>query len=110
MDDMARGVLAEQNLAATPTPTRSQEFAYKTMHLKVYSPLKVYYDEPVTSVSASNPTGPFDILPGHHNFITLLSPCVLAICRPGKLGDQHIKISGGVMHVKADKATVFLDV
>jgi F-type H+-transporting ATPase subunit epsilon len=110
MDDMARGVLAEQNLATSAKKSASREMEFKTMHLKVYSPLKVYFDEEVTSVSATNPTGPFDILPGHHNFITLLSPCVVEIRRQGRQGEQHIKISGGVMHVKADQAIVFLDV
>ena len=52
----------------------------------------------------------FDILPRHHNFITLLSACELTI-RPIKGGiDQKIRISGGLMHVKADQVTIFLDI
>ena len=46
-----------------------------TMHLKIYSPYKVYFDGEAVSVSAESATGPFDILPKHHNFITLLEPC-----------------------------------
>lgn len=79
-----------------------------TMQLKVHSPFQTYFDEPAYSVSAENNTGPFDILPRHHNFITLLNPCELLIRAP--LGDRRIRISGGVMHVKADNITVFLDV
>lgn len=79
-----------------------------TMHLKIYSPYKVYFDGDALSVSAESATGPFDILPKHHNFITLLEPCD-AIVRTNR-GDQTIRISGGVMHVKADDVVVFLDV
>ncbi len=82
-----------------------------TMHIKVYSPFKVYYDENSYSISAVNATGPFDILPHHHNFISLLGACELVV-RPvtGAMPEQRIRISGGLMHVKADQVTVFLDV
>jgi F0F1-type ATP synthase epsilon subunit len=82
-----------------------------TMHIKVYSPFKTYFDETGASISAENATGPFDILPKHHNFITLLEPCDLVIGLAGKnAASQTIHISGGIMHVKADEVTVFLDV
>lgn len=79
-----------------------------TMHVKVYSPFKTYFDHPAYSISGENITGMFDILPHHHNFITLLKDCELVIRT--ETGDQKVKISGGIMHVKADNATVFLDV
>jgi len=78
------------------------------MHVKVHSPFKVYYDGEASSISAESATGPFDILPEHHNFITLLVRCDL-IVRDGK-DEQVITISGGIMHVKADDVIVFLDV
>ena len=80
-----------------------------SMQVRVYSPFNNYYDGPAFSISAENATGPFDILPKHHNFITLLSPCVM-IVRTVSKGDQKISISGGIMHVKADQVIVFLDV
>ena len=80
-----------------------------SMEVKVYSPFRDYYDGPTFSLSAENDTGPFDILPRHHNFISLLSPCEMVL-RTVKHGEQRIRISGGIMHVKADKVTVFLDV
>lgn len=81
------------------------------MRVKVYSPFKVYYDEDSYSISGENATGPFDILSHHHNFMTLLEPCVLLI-KPveGNVREQKIRISGGLMHVKADKVIVFLDI
>lgn len=78
------------------------------MALKIYSPFKIYFDDDAFSVSALNDTGPFDILPHHHNFITLVTACSMQI--KGPRGDQAIEISGGLMHVKADKVVVFLNV
>ncbi len=78
------------------------------MEIKVYSPYQIYFDEQAYSISAVNDTGPFDILKGHHRFLTLLSPCELLI--RAQNGEEKIKISRGVMYVKEDKVTVFLDV
>lgn len=80
-----------------------------SMRVQVHSPFKDYYDGQAFSISAENATGPFDILPKHHSFISLLSACELNIRTVNK-GDQRIRISGGLMHVKADSVTVFLDV
>ena len=79
------------------------------MHVKVYAPFKVYYDAEAYSVSARNRTGDFDVLPHHKNFMTLLIPCNVVVRSPGK-PDFKLPISRGIMHVKADKTTVFLDV
>jgi len=79
-----------------------------TMRVKIYSPYKVYFDGEAKSISAESATGPFDILPKHHNFITLLEPCD-AIVRTAK-GEETVRISGGVMHVKSDDLVIFLDV
>ncbi len=78
------------------------------MHVKLYSPFRTYYDDDAYSVSAVNRTGPFDILPRHHNFMTLLNDGYITVRSPG--GDKKIKISHAIMHVKKDKVTIFLDV
>lgn len=79
-----------------------------TIAVKVYAPFKVYYEGEGYSVSAVNEVGPFDILPGHHNFLCMLSPCTLAIQTPD--GQKDIKISRALMHVKAGRVVVFVDV
>ncbi len=78
------------------------------MHVKVYSPYKVYFDENAASVSAANNKGPFDILPNHHNFITLINAGQLIVRAPR--GDQKIAIDGGLMHIKANQVIVFLSI
>ncbi len=83
--------------------------ASKTVHVKLYSPYQVYFDDDAESISAENDTGPFDVLPGHHNFISLLNPCDVVI-KAEKAGDKTIKISRGVIHVRRNIVTIFLDV
>lgn len=78
------------------------------MHVKVYAPFKVYFDGQAFSVSAANDTGPFDVLPKHHNFMTLLNSGDIVIRH--ERGEEKITISRGVMHVKKDEVIVFLDV
>lgn len=78
------------------------------MHVKIYSPYQVYFDDLTYSITGINGTGPFDVLPHHHNFITLLNACELLIQTTH--GEIRIRISGGLMHVKADNIVVFLDV
>lgn len=78
-----------------------------TMSAKVYSPYNIYFDGEVTSLSAENDTGPFDVLPHHKNFISLLKPCEIII-RGRK--EVKIKITQGILLVRDNKTTVFLDV
>src|SRR5829696_1775990 len=102
VDDPAKKALEEKPLETKPAPKGDG----KTMHVKVYSPRRVFFDEDAESISGANATGAFDILALHHNFITLLSPCSLVIRRTSGRDPQYIKITGGLMHVKADNVTV----
>ncbi|HTE57740.1 MAG TPA: hypothetical protein VK694_03265 [Verrucomicrobiae bacterium] len=89
-------------------PKKEVEIPKGKMHVKVYAPFKTYYDGIADSISATNDTGPFDILPRHHNFMTLLSAGDI-IVRSDK-GEEKVAIQRGIMHVKADRVVVFLDV
>lgn len=91
--------------ATVDSPSREQKL---TMHIKIHSPFKTYYNDQAYSITALNNTGPFDILPKHHNFMTLLNPCELVIDRDG--GPIRIRIARGIMRVKQDEVVVFLDV
>lgn len=109
-------MIEEKTESAKAVESAKQEKQQKTagkqiMHVKVYSPFKVYFEDDAYSISGVNATGPFDILPQHHNFMTLLTPCELLVKTVnGPSPEQKIRISGGLMHVKADQITVFLDV
>jgi len=80
-----------------------------SLHIKVYSPFNTYYDGDADSISAENDTGPFDVLLGHRNFLTLLKPCEIVIRKKGQ-DDEKIEITRGLMHVNSNKAVIFLDV
>ncbi len=80
-----------------------------SMEVLIHSPFREYYNGSAFSVTANNATGPFDILPQHHNFISLIDACDI-IVRTVNEGEQRFSVSGGIMHVKADKLVVFLDV
>ena len=80
-----------------------------TLALKVYAPFQVYFEGEARSVSAVNATGPFDILPKHHNFLCMLIPSELMIQQvDGTV--KTIKIHRALMHVKSDRVVVFMDV
>jgi F0F1-type ATP synthase epsilon subunit len=79
-----------------------------SMTVKVYAPFKVYFDGPASSLTAVNRVGQFDILPNHHNFISLLEPGDVTVRAPSQ-PDFKLPINRGVIHVKADEVKVFLD-
>jgi hypothetical protein len=89
--------------------TKNEDLDPNSIQVKVYSPYQTYYDAAAKSISAENDTGPFDILPRHHNFMTLVNPCEVII-RIDNAEDKKIRISRGVMHVRSNKVTLFLDV
>ena len=79
-----------------------------TIDIKVYAPFKIYYEGKGYSISATNETGPFDILPHHHNFLCMLVPGELTIQTPE--GRKVFKISRALMNVKSERVVVFVDV
>lgn len=92
----------------SPAVKQTKTQPAQTLHVKVHAPYKVYFDGEALSVSAENITGPFDILPRHHNFMTLLSQCTIVIRT--ERGEEKFKIDQGIMHVKRNQVIIFLDV
>lgn len=79
-----------------------------TMSVKVHAPFQVYFEGDAYSISAINAVGPFDVLPKHHNFLSILQSCMISI--QALDGVKKIHISRGLMHVKSDRVVVFVDV
>jgi F0F1-type ATP synthase epsilon subunit len=99
--------------ATQPEPSQVEQLTQAptgkpTMAVKVYAPFKIYFEGDAYSVSAVNDVGPFDILPRHHNFLCMLVPCNLSI--QTLQGEKVVKISRALMHVKANRVVVFVDV
>jgi F0F1-type ATP synthase epsilon subunit len=100
---------------AAPAPAEAESDQPSGMHdgkpvisVKVYAPFQVFFEGEAYSLSAINETGPFDILPKHHNFLCMLVPCDLVI--RGVQSEKTIKVHRALMHVKANRVVVFMDV
>ena len=76
--------------------------------VKVFSPFEVYYEGEAFSLSATNAQGPFDILPEHANFISLISKGVVAIDTP--FGKRQYSLERGILRVRSGQATLFANV
>lgn len=94
----------EENQATNAT----QSIGSDHFRLKIFSPFETFFEGDVKSLSAENDTGPFDVLAGHANFLTLLIPSTIKIRGPE--GEQDFPIERGVLHVREDSATIFLNV
>ncbi len=89
--------------------SKAKQSKADSMRVKIYAPFKVYYDAQANSLSAANRIGPFDVLPQHHNFISLLESGNIVVRASGK-EDFSMPIKRGIMHIKADFVRVFLDI
>lgn len=98
----------EEPIVAATNSTEAASSSKPTVAVKVFAPFQVFYEGDAYSVSAINETGPFDILPQHRNFLCMLVPSVLHIQTPD--GPKEVKVSRALMHVKADRVVVFMDV
>lgn len=105
--DASTGELVDDKSAA-PAGDKAAAGNQPTMSVKIYAPFKVYYEGNATSLSAVNAIGPFDILPHHHNFLCMLEPGDIVVKSPYET--KTIKIAKALMHVKADRVVVFVDV
>lgn len=76
--------------------------------VKVFSPYQTYYRGKAVSLSASNKTGPFDVLYGHANFFSLLTASDVIV----QTGFERLSfpINRGVIKVSSNQATIFVDV
>jgi F0F1-type ATP synthase epsilon subunit len=102
----------DNQTSVPPKQTQQADNALKNsstnIHIKIYSPYKVYFNDYGEGISAVNDTGPFDVLPKHHNFMSILKACELVVRTSSK--EQRFKIDRGIMHVKNNRVIVFLDV
>ena len=78
-----------------------------TLKVIARAPFKVYYDGEAYSLSAENKVGPFDILPGHADFFSMLSPCVVTI----QTDDEPVEFNAhsGMITVKHDEIMLFVN-
>ncbi|HUD07245.1 MAG TPA: hypothetical protein VMR34_05140 [Candidatus Saccharimonadales bacterium] len=102
-DELLAKAKAREKANSTTQPAQTDN-----IQVKVYSPFKTFFDGSATSISAVNATGPFDILPSHHKFITLLSEGDVVI--RSKTGEQKIPAEKGIMRVSNNRVVVYLGI
>jgi F0F1-type ATP synthase epsilon subunit len=68
----------------------------------------IKFEGEATSVSSVNPTGTFDILPSHANFICTIEKKIWLQTTQGER--KEFNVENGVLHVTGDKVVVFLGI
>lgn len=72
------------------------------------APFTVYYEGEADAVSASNPVGPFDVLPGHADFFSVLEPGQVII----DTGDDKpitFDINAGIITARSNEVHLFVN-
>lgn len=71
------------------------------------SPFELYYEGEATAVSASNRIGAFDVLPGHADFFSMLTPGDVIIQTDGD--PITIDATSGIITVRDNQAYIFIN-
>ena len=72
------------------------------------APFHLYYEGAAERVSAVNRVGTFDILPGHADFFSVLSPGDVTIETESDM--ISFKIANGIMAVRGDAVMLFINI
>lgn len=71
------------------------------------APFHIYYEGPARVVSAINKVGKFDVLPGHADFFSVISPGEVLIETDSDT--INFAISGGIIGVRDDEVMLFVN-
>lgn len=77
-----------------------------TLQVKVLAPTQTFYDGPATSVSAHNRLGPFDILPEHANFFSLITEGEVVV--DSGIKKFSVPVEHGIIKVSNNVVTLFI--
>ncbi len=78
------------------------------LKVKVFSPFEIMYEGKARALTASNSLGPFDILPDHTNFMTLLTAGPVKVLTPSD--ERTFVIEHGILRVTNNVVTVFANI
>lgn len=71
------------------------------------APFEIHYEGTALAVSAANRVGPFDVLPGHADFFSVLSPGEVIIETSGE--PVSFTITNGIIAVRNDEVMLFVN-
>lgn len=80
----------------------------QTLKVLIRSRSKNFFTGEVYSVSSKNEKGPFDVLPQHAQFVTLLTGNI--VLDKGLPTEKTIEVDKGVLNVLGDKIDVYVGV
>ncbi len=72
------------------------------------NPFHIYYEGPARMVSAANEVGKFDILPGHADFFSVMTPGDVII--ETDKNNITFPIHNGIISVRSDEAILFINI
>ena len=79
-----------------------------TLNVIARAPFTVYYEGEATAVSAMNQVGPFDVLPGHADFFSVLEPGQVVVEIPN--GDPvSFDINAGIITARNNEVHLFVN-
>ena len=71
------------------------------------APFHIYYEGEAQVVTALNKVGPFDILPEHADFFSMLEPCEVVI--ETENDTVSFKASSGIISVRDNEVLLFVN-
>lgn len=71
-------------------------------------PFQIYYEGKAKGVSGANAVGPFDVLPGHADFFSILEPGEITITTTDK--PVTFKANNGIVTVRNDEVMLFVNI
>lgn len=81
---------------------------HDTFLLKIFSPFQTFFEGEALAVSATNQTGPFDILAKHEDFISILSPCKIVVQTTSQ--KREFDVNRGILQVKNSRVWIFMNI
>lgn len=81
-----------------------------TIKVIARAPFHVYYEGEAVSLSAFNKVGPFDVLPGHADFFTMLTPCEIRIDNGIDKDLITFEVRNGILTVRDDQVMLFANI
>ena len=79
----------------------------KTLNVIARAPFTIYYEGPAHSVSAFNRVGPFDVLPGHADFFSVMDAGQVVI----DTGSEPVvfDINAGIITARDNEVHLFVN-
>jgi len=88
-------------------PSQPKVIKKDTISLVIRNRSGIVLAEEVKALSSLNETGPFDVLPLHENFISIIKDTITIHKQTGK---DEMKISNGIIRVHENQISIFLEV